>query len=85
MHRRIFNRDIIIAVLLAWIGSIYLEAGIGVLMASVFPLLIVVLWIEEIVEKRRRIIRLRKVLKKLINGNVLPPASKTGQIKITTP
>ncbi len=46
MHRRIFNRDIIIAVLLAWIGSIYLEAGIGVLIASVFPLLIVVLWIE---------------------------------------
>lgn len=80
--KRIFRRDFIIAVQSAWIISLYLNAGWGVALSLIFPMFFVVLWTEEFAEKRMRIIRLKKILKKLINGNVLPPASKQDKSKI---
>ena len=74
--RSIFRRDIIIAILLAWIASTSLQQDIVVFIALVFPMLLMVLGFEEFVDRVMESIHLKRILKKLGNRKVLPPASK---------
>lgn len=74
--KRIFRRDFIIATLIAWIITIYLGEGLLVMVALIFPAFFGVLEVEELIDKAMRVIHLRRVIKQLINGKVLPPASK---------
>lgn len=74
--RSIFRRNIIIAILLAWIVSKALHQDMIIFTALILPMLFMVLGIEESVDRVMESIHLKRFLKKLGNRKVLPPASK---------
>lgn len=80
---QIFVRDIAIAVLLSIITA--LLAGAWWCIFFVTAYLLLVFAVEEWCDRIIHYIHVRRQVKKLRNRKVLPPASKTGLIKNTTP
>ena len=72
---QIFIRDIVIAVLISVITSIiFNEPCLALCMPLTF--LFCIIGLEEYVEKIARRKRIKRIVKKLRNRKVLPPASK---------
>lgn len=71
--KHIFRRDFIIAILIAWIFSLYLEGGLLMIVLLIIPAFVGVLEVEELIDKAMNVIHLRRVIKKLVNRKVLPP------------
>lgn len=73
--KQIFIRDIIIAVLVSIITAmLFNEPSLALCMPLTY--LFCIMGIEEYAEKYVRRKRIRRTIKKLRNGKVLPPASK---------
>ena len=80
---QIFIRDIVIAALISIITMIL--SGKWYYIFLTVPYLMIVFAIEEWIDKTIYYVHVRRTVKKLRNRKVLPPASKTGLIKNTTP
>lgn len=74
--KAIFRRDIVIAVLLAWIAATLLKQDIEIAITLIFPMLLMILGFEEFVDRVIESIHLKRFIKKLGDRKVLPPASK---------
>ncbi len=74
MHS-VFIRDIIIATLLSVITA-FLFKEICLAYCMILPYLFLIIGIEEFMERIIRIIHNQRIIRKLRNRKVLPPASK---------
>ena len=73
--RSIFIRDVIICLLLSVITVLIFEEWYFMLCMPL-PCFFGVIAVEEYTECIKRRIRIKRIVKKLRNGKVLPPASK---------